>query len=74
MLKRVAYMLLGYGIGTAGALGVRRVVPFPEPIVIFVAILAGILLVAFAERKGKVQSVDELTKPISLSLEGKDKS
>lgn len=65
-------MLLGYGIGTAGALAISHFVPFPAPAVTFVAISAGVLVVAIAERKGRVQTVDELTRPTTLSLD-KDK-
>jgi hypothetical protein len=67
MGKRLAYMLLGFGIGLlvalalGGLLGERLGSGGAG-----IAVACGALAVAIAERRGKVKSIEEINRPMTL--------
>jgi hypothetical protein len=69
MGKRLAYTLLGIGIGLTIAWGIQSAIGKRIEIggiSTVIGVACGALAVSIAERKGKVKSIEELKRPATL--------
>jgi len=67
MGRRLAYMLLGMGIGLLVAFMLGAALGKPvRAWAISIAIGCGSIAVAIAERKGRVESAEEINRPVTL--------
>lgn len=66
MGKRFAYLLLGTGIGLLVAFLLDAVLGKAVGVGAWLIVTGGSIAVAIAERMGKVKSVEEINRPVTL--------